>query len=1144
MSSTSTRSSRGVKVNKRYRDDDDEGDKYCKLPKRRCERGGCPCDVPICFARVSDRCAGSKWTSRWYHITPAEHFCNECFEYFYRSHKHGHTLFQDWKREWSLHGKSEATLKKFMSDTLVPFWVQCTVPSCRKWRQLSKDVSLKTSFIDKYVCGMSAAGMKKTNQKDACSNPEDERVGYVEQTVWLKQTTVPPYLKDSPAAQMLQGYYPDGVGISATDPLMHSSKRKPTVFPCSEYLSPFVSWDGQRVAYMLMPDMMGRDEIAAFPLVAEYQPYMYLAIRNLVLASWSQNAKWVTREQCERLLICRGLNRACCMFLLDPILAFLTWAGYINVGLVVPPPYLRLHTASQCDVVVVGAGASGLGAAYRLSSFGLKVKILESKHRIGGRVWDEDQDEMCFARGPQLMAGAVNNPIAVLAYQSDMVVQKVGERCQLLQRGGGVVDVATDRRLHFHFNALLDALCQWRTGCSQDVSLLAKFKELHQEFEEETCLKFTEEEERILQFHLSSLEYVGGCSLQQLSAQHWDHSEATPQFGDRHLLLPSGYGPLLHHLAQGLDIDWGAKVTHIDYSGEQTTVKTSSGEMYTADRVLLTVPLAVLKSGQVQFHPPLPDDKIKAITSLGVGKVEKVILQFDQNFWRQKTKGDDLFGIVPSSEATRGLFNLFYTVTCRPNKGGDTFQARTKERYLLVSHVVGPAVDLVQKMTDTEIKDLCLDALRSVFPHKVPEPVRWAVTSWHQDPEVGMTHTYLPVSVSADAMDVLALPLARKVFFAGEATCRQFPQSVAGAYISGVREAGQIMDDVTMATSQPHLLPDVAKDLTGRTNSGRCVATPPEEVKGKDAPLHGAGTVKQERDVECGMDTSTWPTSHQGTAADVCSQDKERDPAVCSQDKVKEERDPAVHSQDKERDPAVCSQDKERDPAVCSQDKVKEERDPAVHSQDKERDPAVHSQDKERDPAVHSQDKVKQERDPAVHSQDKERDPAVHSQDKERDPAVHSQDKERDPAVHSQDKEGDPAVHSQDKEGDPAVHSQDKEGDPAVCSQDKEGDPAVHSQDKEGDPAVHSQDKVKQERDPACDAASSKEEVKGKAAAPIVATWLEGVNQDQDRVPEICAAGWWKEAKHNAAVDVPATQAQGGKVCMPEVTTSVDGVHV
>ncbi|KAL8581082.1 hypothetical protein ACOMHN_012733 [Nucella lapillus] len=842
-------SSRGVKVNKRYRDDDDN--EFCKMPKRRCERGGCPCDVPICFARVSDRCAGSKWTSRWYHITPAEHFCNECFEYFYRSHKDGHAVFQAWRREWSSYGQTEASLKKFMVDRLVPYWARCSLPACRKWRQLSRDATLTPLLNDCYVCGMTAAGVKRTNQKDACSNPEDERVAYIAQAVWLRQTTVPPYLKDSPAALMLLGYYPDGVGHSPTDPALHGGNNKPTVFPCSSYISPFVLCEGRRLAHMVMPDMMGRDEIAAFPRVAEYQPFMYLAIRNLVMAQWAQHAKqWVSGEHCERRLICRGLNRACCVALLDDVLAFLTTAGYINVGLVAPPPCLHLHTPSQCDVVVIGAGVSGLAAARRLTDFGLKVKVLESKSRVGGRVWDEDHDGLCFAQGPQLMAGAVNNPMAILAYQCGTPVQQCGtpvqqvrDRCQLLQACGGQVDAATDRRLHFHFNALLDALCQWRKTSTQDVALMAKYQELHKEFEEETQLQFTEfketttltgtvtvtivmttltatvtivmttltvtvtivmttltgtvtivmttltgtvtivmttatvtivmttltgtvtvvmttltgtvtvvmttltgtvtiimttltgtvtivmttltgtvtiEEQHILQFHLSSLEHREGCCVRDLSALHWDQQEALPQFGDPLLLLPAGYTPMVRRLAQGLDVTLGAKVREVDYSADGVKVTTTSGRTFTADRVLVTLPLAVLQSGQVTFNPPLPEHKVKAIASLGVGKMEKVILQFKENFWRHKTKGDNLFGVVPTSEDSRGLFNLFYTLPSHPPQAGG------RERHVLVSHIVGSALGVVERMGGEEVKDLCLHTLRTAFPgqvsHTIPTP--------------------------------------------------------------------------------------------------------------------------------------------------------------------------------------------------------------------------------------------------------------------------------------------------------------------------------------------------------------------------------------------------------------------------------------
>lgn len=37
--------------------------------------------------------------------------------------------------------------------------------------------------------------------------------------------------------------------------------------------------------------------------------------------------------------------------------------------------------------MVIGAGASGLGAAAYLKKAGIKVKVLEARDRIGGRVW-------------------------------------------------------------------------------------------------------------------------------------------------------------------------------------------------------------------------------------------------------------------------------------------------------------------------------------------------------------------------------------------------------------------------------------------------------------------------------------------------------------------------------------------------------------------------------------------------------------------------------------------------------------------------------------------------------------------------------------------------------------------------------------
>ena len=53
---------------------------------------------------------------------------------------------------------------------------------------------------------------------------------------------------------------------------------------------------------------------------------------------------------------------------------------------------------------------------------------------------------------------------------------------------------------------------------------------------------------------------------------------------------------------------------------------TSDGCSYHGDRVVVTVPLAVLKKGMIEFSPPLPEKKVQAIHMLGAGQVEKVCI--------------------------------------------------------------------------------------------------------------------------------------------------------------------------------------------------------------------------------------------------------------------------------------------------------------------------------------------------------------------------------------------------------------------------------------------------------------------------------------------------------------------------------------
>lgn len=77
-------------------------------------------------------------------------------------------------------------------------------------------------------------------------------------------------------------------------------------------------------------------------------------------------------------------------------------------------------------------------------------------------------------------------------------------------------------------------------------------------------------------------------------------------------------------LAEGLNIVLNKVVTQITHSNSGCSVKMEDGSVMTADRVLVAVPLGVLKSNLVTFQPPLSAHKAGAIQRIGFGAINKV----------------------------------------------------------------------------------------------------------------------------------------------------------------------------------------------------------------------------------------------------------------------------------------------------------------------------------------------------------------------------------------------------------------------------------------------------------------------------------------------------------------------------------------
>ncbi|ONI12872.1 hypothetical protein PRUPE_4G188600 [Prunus persica] len=499
----------------------------------------------------------------------------------------------------------------------------------------------------------------------------------------------------------------------------------------------------------------------------------YIVVRNHILARWRGNVQvWLSKGQIKETVSGDYEH------LISSAYDFLLYNGYINFG--VAPSFVASmpEEATEASVIIVGAGLAGLAAARQLLSLGFKVAVLEGRNRPGGRVYTQKmgQDDKFSAvdLGGSVITGIHANPLGVLARQLSIPLHKVRDKCPLYKPDGTPVDKDIDSKIEVIFNKLLDKVMELRQtmgGFGNDVSLGSVLETLRQLY----GVARSTEERQLLDWHLANLEYANAGCLSNLSANYWDQDDPYEMGGD-HCFLAGGNWRLIKALCEGVPIFYGKTVNTIIYGDEGVEV-IAGDQVFRGDMVLCTVPLGVLKKGAIRFEPQLPPKKIAAIERLGFGLLNKVAMVFPHVFW-----GEDLdtFGCLNEHGHKRGEFFLFYgyhTVSGGP---------------VLIALVAGEAAQTFESTEPSILLHRVLSVLRGIYTPKgidVPRPIQTICTRWGGDPLSYGSYSHVRVQSSGNDYDLLAENVGNRLFFAGEATNRQHPATMHGAFLSGLREA-------------------------------------------------------------------------------------------------------------------------------------------------------------------------------------------------------------------------------------------------------------------------------------------------------------------------------------------------------------------
>jgi monoamine oxidase len=410
------------------------------------------------------------------------------------------------------------------------------------------------------------------------------------------------------------------------------------------------------------------------------------------------------------------------------------------------------------DVIVIGAGVSGLAAAKALHAAGYLTLTLEARDRIGGRIFTDRNSGATLDMGASWIHGPRGNPITRLLQDAGASLYKTNFDSLTLYSGGRKV---ADSRGTTDFYRYIE---RRKDDMKTDESLATAFESYIRERE------ISGDREAIVRHIVyTDIETEFGTNMYNLSLKCFNEDK---EYKGGDVFVASGYDALVNELSRNLDIRLHSPVDTIRDTRTGVIVSVG-GNDYRARYVVVTIPLGVLQKSAISFSPPLSEMKTRALEGLGMGNLHKTYLEFAHDFW----DGSQTIDIVRGDTKWREFINL---------------TVETGKPILLALHA-GEAASNMRQMSNDQIANEAFSVLRTAYSDAM-KPLRATTTAWEDDPYAYGSYSFVKVGGSLEMYDDLSSPQGR-VYFAGEHTNSNYPATVHGAYLSGVRAARMLQGE-------------------------------------------------------------------------------------------------------------------------------------------------------------------------------------------------------------------------------------------------------------------------------------------------------------------------------------------------------------